>query len=146
MQRVVGARVHSRSMANGLQSLENGNGISGVTHCAGFSSMRVSGLSPKGKGQNASGLVFFKRGVYHRTAPLSVLPLHACRSPLVLLVDQRRSTPVPKFAFDLFDARQARLQFGGQGCDQLIFSDADRFVRVAQCVFSHHPVLCLAQQ
>jgi len=47
MQRVVRTRIHTGAMANGFQSLENGNGFCGVTHCAGVSSGRVSGVLPK---------------------------------------------------------------------------------------------------
>ena len=51
------------------------------------------------------------------------------------------SSPTSKFIFDVFDARQVRLQLLGQCISQLIGSDTYRFGLVLQGVLGTHLVL-----
>ena len=46
VQGAIRARVHARTVANGFQSFEDGNGFCGVTHRTDFSSGRASGALP----------------------------------------------------------------------------------------------------
>lgn len=51
-----------------------------------------------------------------------------------------------QFALDLLNAGEAGLQFGGQGFQQFVFSNAHRLAFIAQRIFGYHLVLALAQQ